>query len=29
LGYPSDSAVNDFKANRLSVDEITLKPRNP
>jgi nitroreductase len=29
LGYPSDSAINDFKANRLSVDEITLKPRNP
>ena len=29
LGYPSDSAVNDFKANRLSVEEITLKPRNP
>ena len=29
LGYPSDSAVNDFKANRLSVEEITLKPRSP
>jgi nitroreductase len=27
LGYPSDAAVNDFKANRLSVDEVTLKPR--
>jgi len=29
LGYPSDSAVNDFKANRLTVEQITLKPRNP
>jgi nitroreductase len=27
LGYPSDAAVNDFKANRLSVDEVMLKPR--
>jgi nitroreductase len=27
LGYPSDSSMNDFKANRLEVDELTLKPR--
>lgn len=29
LGYPSDSAVNNFKANRLTVEQITIKPRNP
>jgi nitroreductase len=28
LGYPSDSAVNDFRANRIAVGEITVKPRN-
>jgi nitroreductase len=28
LGYPSDSTVNDFKANRIDVEELTLKPRN-
>jgi hypothetical protein len=28
LGYPSDSAVNDFKANRIGVEELTVKPRN-
>jgi nitroreductase len=28
LGYPSDSAVNDFKANRIDVEELTLKPRS-
>jgi nitroreductase len=28
LGYPSDSAVNDFKANRIGVEELTLKPRS-
>lgn len=28
LGYPSDSAVNDFKANRINVEELTLKPRS-
>ncbi len=28
LGYPSDSAVNDFKANRIAVEEITVMPRN-
>jgi nitroreductase len=27
LGYPSESAINDFKANRLEVEELTLKPR--
>jgi nitroreductase len=28
LGYPSDSPINDFKANRIDVEELTLKPRN-
>ena len=28
LGYPSDSTVNDFKANRIDVEELTVKPRN-
>jgi nitroreductase len=27
LGYPSESSINDFKANRLEVEELTLKPR--
>lgn len=27
LGYPSDSSINDFRANRLEVEELTLKPR--
>jgi nitroreductase len=27
LGYPSDSPINDFKANRIDVEELTLKPR--
>ena len=27
LGYPSDSPINDFKANRLPVEDLTLKPR--
>ena len=27
LGYPSDSPVNDFQANRLEVENLTLKPR--
>jgi len=27
LGYPSDSSINEFKANRLEVEELTLKPR--
>ena len=27
LGYPSESSMNDFKANRLEVEELTLKPR--
>jgi len=27
MGYPSDSTVNDFKANRIDVEELTLKPR--
>jgi nitroreductase len=28
LGYPSDSPVNNFKANRIDVEELTLKPRS-
>jgi nitroreductase len=27
LGYPSETSINDFKANRLEVEELTLKPR--
>jgi len=27
LGYPSDSPIYDFKANRIDVEELTLKPR--
>jgi nitroreductase len=27
LGYPSNSPINDFKANRIDVEELTLKPR--
>ena len=27
MGYPSDSSINDFRANRLGVEELTLKPR--
>ena len=27
LGYPSESSINDFRANRLEVGELTLKPR--
>ena len=27
LGHPSESSMNDFKANRLEVEELTLKPR--
>ena len=27
LGYPSDSSMNNFKANRLAVEELRLKPR--
>jgi len=27
LGYPSESSINDFRANRLEVEELTLKPR--
>ncbi len=27
LGYPSDSPINDFKANRIDVEDLTLKPR--
>jgi nitroreductase len=27
LGYPSNSTINDFKANRIDVEELTLKPR--
>jgi nitroreductase len=26
MGYPSDSPVNNFKANRIDVEELTLKP---
>jgi nitroreductase len=28
LGYPSESSINDFKANRIDVEELTLKPRS-
>ena len=28
IGYPSDAKVNDFKAHRLPVDEILIKPRS-
>ena len=28
VGYPSDSTINDFKANRIDVEELTLKPRS-
>jgi nitroreductase len=28
LGYPSDSTINEFKAHRLQVEELTIKPRN-
>ena len=28
LGYPSESPINDFKANRIDVEELTVKPRN-
>ena len=28
MGYPSDSSINDFKANRINVEELTLKPRS-
>ena len=27
IGYPSDSPVNSFKANRIGVDEVLFKPR--
>ena len=27
LGYPSDSSINQFRANRLEVEDLTLKPR--
>jgi nitroreductase len=27
LGYPSESSINDFRAGRLEVEELTLKPR--
>ena len=29
LGYPSDSAVNDFAANRIDISEIVAKPKKP
>lgn len=28
LGYPSNSPINEFNANRIDVEELTLKPRN-
>jgi nitroreductase len=28
MGYPSDSPVNNFKANRIDAEELTLKPRS-
>jgi len=27
VGYPSDSPVNSFKANRIGVDEVLFKPK--
>ena len=27
LGYPSESSINEFRSNRLEVEELTLKPR--
>jgi hypothetical protein len=27
IGYPSDSPVNSFKANRIGPDEILFKPK--
>lgn len=27
IGYPSDSPVNKFEANRIGVEELTVKPR--
>ncbi len=27
IGYPSDSPVNNFGANRIGVDELTVRPR--
>lgn len=27
IGYPSDSPVNNFEANRIGVEELTVKPR--
>jgi nitroreductase len=27
LGYPSGSPINDFKANRLEIEDITVNPR--
>jgi nitroreductase len=29
LGYPSESTVNDFAANRINISEIVAKPKNP
>ena len=29
LGYPSESTVNDFAANRINISEIVVKPKNP
>jgi nitroreductase len=29
LGYPSESTVNDFAANRIDISEIVAKPKNP
>ena len=28
MGYPSGSPINDFKANRIDVEDLTLKPRS-
>lgn len=28
LGYPSESSINEFKAHRLQVEELIVKPRN-
>jgi nitroreductase len=28
LGYPSESSINEFKAHRIQVEDLTIKPRN-
>jgi nitroreductase len=28
IGYPSDAPVNSFKANRIGIEEVTLKKKD-